>query len=99
MPVRKLNESEIESELRNLNKNLSVKWDYPNGKLEKEFRFPDFITAFGFMTKAAILAEKMDHHPEWSNVYGVVKVQLYTHSIKGISNLDFTLAKEMEKLV
>jgi 4a-hydroxytetrahydrobiopterin dehydratase len=65
--------------------------------INKTFRFGNFVEAFGFMTECAIQAEKLDHHPEWSNVYKTVEVKLTTHSAKGLTELDFNLAKKMEK--
>ncbi len=62
----------------------------------KTFVFRDFVEAFGFMTKAALVAERMDHHPEWSNVYNVVDVTLTTHDAPGLSILDVTLAKRLD---
>ena len=73
-------------------------WTLEHGKLHREFKFGRFTEAFGFMTKAAIEAEKMDHHPEWSNVYSKVNVDLTTHSAGGITTLDFQLAGIMNKL-
>ena len=73
-------------------------WTIDEGKLTREFVFDDFIAAFGFMTSAAIAAEKMDHHPEWFNVYNKVRVQLTTHDASGITELDFELAGKMNKL-
>jgi len=73
-------------------------WTLLDEKLHREFRFESFIAAFGFMTSAAIAAEKMDHHPEWSNVYNKVSVDLTTHDAGGITGLDFQLAKKMNKL-
>ena len=65
--------------------------------IHKTFKFRNFVEAFGFMTQCAIHAEKLDHHPEWSNVYRTVEVKLTTHSSKGLTELDFELAKKMEK--
>jgi len=65
--------------------------------IERTFKFSGFAQAFGFMAECAIFAEKIDHHPEWSNVYRTVEVRLTTHSAKGISNLDFELAGFMDK--
>lgn len=62
----------------------------------RTFRFSDFTAAFGFMTRIALMAEKMDHHPEWSNVYNRVDVTLATHDVGGVSELDVTLAKLMD---
>ena len=64
----------------------------------KTFRFKNFRQAFGFMTQSALIAEKMDHHPEWANVYGKVEVTLTTHSAKGLSVLDVTLAQKMDEI-
>lgn len=65
--------------------------------IERAFKFAGFAQAFGFMAECAIFAEKIDHHPEWRNVYRTVEVRLTTHSVKGISNLDFELAGFMDK--
>lgn len=73
-------------------------WSVENGKLGRNFKFANFIEAFGFMTRAAIEAEKMNHHPEWFNVYSKVSVQLVTHSADGITNLDVELARKMNAL-
>jgi 4a-hydroxytetrahydrobiopterin dehydratase len=73
-------------------------WDLREGKLHREFRFADFVTAFGFMTKAALVAETMNHHPEWSNVYGRVTVDLTTHDANGITASDLELAQRMSEL-
>lgn len=75
-------------------------WRVVAGKLHKEFEFADFTVAFGFMTKVAIEANTMDHHPEWSNVWNKVVVDLVTHSAGNrISNLDVKLARRIEALV
>jgi 4a-hydroxytetrahydrobiopterin dehydratase len=66
--------------------------------ITKTYRFKNFRQAFGFMTQAALIAEKMDHHPEWSNVYGKVEVVLTTHSAQGLSQLDVNLAKRMDEI-
>jgi len=73
-------------------------WQLVNGKLHKEFQFKDFNQAFGFMTRAAIHAEKMDHHPEWFNVYNKLKVDLMTHDAGGITENDVMLAKILNSL-
>ncbi|PDT13282.1 4a-hydroxytetrahydrobiopterin dehydratase [Rhizobium sp. M1] len=65
--------------------------------ISKTFKFSNFIEAFGFMTEAAITAEKLNHHPEWFNVYSRVDVTLNTHDAGGLTELDFKLAKAMEK--
>jgi 4a-hydroxytetrahydrobiopterin dehydratase len=71
-------------------------WTVKNGKLHREYEFPDFSHAFGFMAAAATGIEKMNHHPEWSNVYDKVTVDLTTHDAGGITHLDFDLAKLLE---
>jgi 4a-hydroxytetrahydrobiopterin dehydratase len=92
MPT-KLSESEIQSALRNLNG-----WTVVNGKLHREYKFADFIHAFGFMASAALVAESMGHHPEWSNVYNRVTVDLTTHDAGGITAKDMELAGKMDAL-
>lgn len=66
--------------------------------ITKNFRFKTFVDAFGFMAQVALKAEKMDHHPEWSNVYGKVDVVLTTHSADGVTELDIKLARFMDAL-
>jgi 4a-hydroxytetrahydrobiopterin dehydratase len=66
--------------------------------ITKKFVFADFIEAFGFMTRAALIAEKLDHHPEWLNVYKTVEVTLATHDAGGVTELDIKLAEAMEQL-
>ncbi len=71
-------------------------WRVDDGALTRTFRFPDFRAAFGFMTRVALVAEEMDHHPDWRNAYGTVEVRLSTHDTGGITPRDVTLAGEME---
>ena len=75
-------------------------WSEVSGRdaISKKFVFKDFNAAFGFMTRAALVAEKMDHHPEWFNVYKTVEVTLSTHDAGGVTELDVKLAGEMDKL-
>jgi len=73
-------------------------WSHQAGKLARTFQFDDFVAAFGFMTRCALVAERMNHHPEWSNVYRTVKVELATHDAGGITTLDFDLARAMSSL-
>jgi 4a-hydroxytetrahydrobiopterin dehydratase len=89
----KLSESEIRSALRKLKG-----WKVVDGKLHREFKFDDFIHAFGFMTSCAIVAEAMGHHPEWLNVYNRLIVDLTTHDAGGISAKDFELAGKLNSL-
>lgn len=67
--------------------------------ITRQFKFDDFAQAFGFMTSVAILAEKMDHHPEWSNVYNRVDILLTTHDADGLSERDARLAEAIEGLI
>ena len=67
-----------------------------SAKLQKEFLFKDFSQAFGFMTRVALYAEKHDHHPEWSNVYNRVKIELTTHDAGGVTEKDLALARFIE---
>lgn len=70
-------------------------WELGDDKLRREFRFASFSEAFAFMTRAALRAEQLDHHPDWSNVYNRVTVALSTHEAGGVTELDFTLAEAM----
>jgi 4a-hydroxytetrahydrobiopterin dehydratase len=73
-------------------------WQLRDGKLRREFVFDDFVGAFGFMARAALVAERMNHHPEWFNVYKRVRVDLTTHEAGGISQRDLELAAAMNRL-
>jgi len=73
-------------------------WELVNEKLKQTYVFKNFIEAFGFMTQAAIVSEKTNHHPEWFNVYKTVVVDLTTHEVDGISQRDFDLAIAMDKI-
>jgi 4a-hydroxytetrahydrobiopterin dehydratase len=73
-------------------------WTVESGKLHKDFRFRDFVEAFGFMCRAALVAESMNHHPEWFNVYNRVAVDLATHDVGGLSEQDFELAGRLDRL-
>ncbi len=88
-----LSSAEIESHLAE-----TPGWSIVNDKLHREFKFADFVAAFGFMTRAALVAESMNHHPEWFNVYNRVTVDLTTHDAGGISSKDFQLARRMNQL-
>ena|ERR1051326_738630 len=83
----RLDESEIQRRLAE-----TTGWQLQDGYLVREFRFANFVGAFGFMTSVALIAERMNHHPDWSNVYNVVRIRLSTHDVGGISEKDFTLA-------
>ena len=90
--MKKLADSEVEAALGAL-----PGWSVVQGKLHKEYKFADFIHAFGFMATAALGIEKMDHHPEWFNVYNKVTVDLTTHSAQGITSKDVDLAKLLDE--
>ena len=85
---KKLSGSELDDMVKNL-----AGWELKDGKLQKSFKFSNFVEAFGFMTKIALEAEKINHHPEWSNVYNTVAVKLSTHDTEGITDYDIKLAK------
>ena len=91
--AKKLSDSEVTSGLSKL-----PKWKLENAKLHSEYKFADFVQAFGFMSSAALVAESMNHHPEWFNVWSTVKIDLTTHDCGGISERDFALAEKMEEL-
>jgi 4a-hydroxytetrahydrobiopterin dehydratase len=74
-------------------------WTFRDGGIEKSFVFRDFVDAFGFMTRVAIEAEKLNHHPEWSNVWNKVHMRLRTHDAGGVTDLDFKLAEIIEKRI
>ncbi len=93
MARHKLSDTEIQASLA-----ARPGWTLVAGKLHREYKFTNFIQAFGFMTSAALVAERMNHHPEWFNVYGTVRVDLTTHDVGGISQLDFKLAEKMDAL-
>ena len=93
MGLAKLSDDQIKEKLKELQG-----WQLVNRKLHKEFQFKDFNQAFGFMTRAALHAEKMDHHPEWFNVYNKLKVDLMTHDAGGITENDVKLAKILNSL-
>ena len=71
-------------------------WHRDGDKLFRELRFADFVTAFGFMAAVALVAERMNHHPEWFNVYGTVRIHLTTHDAGGISRQDVELARAID---
>ena len=93
MAATKLADAEISTRLEELSG-----WTVENEKLHKEFQFDSFVEAFGFMASVALVAESMNHHPEWFNVYNRVTVDLATHDAGGISALDFELAKKIDAL-
>ena len=84
----KLSDEDLENALAKLER-----WELVDGKLHRRFRFENFIDAFGFMTQLALVAERINHHPEWTNVYNSVSILLSTHDVNGISNLDCDFAR------
>lgn len=92
--MMRLSETEITEELKKIEG-----WSIKDNKLHKEFQFDSFNQAFGFMTRAAMEIEKMNHHPEWFNVYNRITVDLTTHDAGGITNNDINLARILNSLV
>jgi len=93
MNRRKLTVQELEKSLEGLSG-----WELIDGKLHKTYKFGSFAEAMGWITTVAIYADKIDHHPEWSNVYNRVTVDLTTHDLDAISTLDIALAKNMQAM-
>jgi 4a-hydroxytetrahydrobiopterin dehydratase len=73
-------------------------WSFREGMLQREYRFADFVQAFGFLSSAALVAESMNHHPDWSNSYDRVTVRLVTHDAGAVTELDLELARRMEAI-
>jgi len=94
MAVAKATEAEIQRALAELDS-----WTIVDGKLHREWKFRNFVRAFGFMSQVALLAERAAHHPEWSNVYNRVVVDLTTHEAGGITQKDLDLAREIDEIV
>lgn len=91
--VKKLSDSEITAELESI-----PDWRIEDDKLYRQFLFPRFVEAFGFMASVATVCEKQDHHPEWFNVYNKVQISLTTHEAGGISERDFDLARSIDDI-
>ncbi len=94
MSIQKMTAEQIEVELKNL-----PGWTLTDEKLHRELKFNNFVQAFGFMTQVAILADGLNHHPEWRNVYNRVTIDLTTHEAGGISSRDFELAGKIDELL
>ena len=94
MGREKLSEQEIAAEAAKL-----PGWSVAAGKLRRTFTFQDFSEAWGFMSRVALAAEKMDHHPDWSNVWNQVTIELSTHDASGLTKNDFALAAKINALV
>ena len=94
MHIEKLSATVVEQKLTEI-----AGWEYKEKKLYRHFVFDNFVEAFGFMSRVALLAEAMNHHPEWSNVYKHVDIFLTTHDAGGVSERDFTLADRINGLL
>ena len=93
MASPKLTTSQIENQISDLSG-----WTVQDEKLHKQYQFNSFVEAFGFMSSVALVAESMNHHPDWSNVYNRVTIDLNTHDSGGISSLDFEFAKGADEI-
>jgi 4a-hydroxytetrahydrobiopterin dehydratase len=93
MPAKKLTAAEVQASLAK-----TSGWTLVKEKLHREFTCKDFVAAFGNMTRVALIAESMNHHPEWSNVWNKVVIDLNTHSVNGISDYDFKLAEKINEV-
>ena len=94
MSIRRLTSSEVREKLAEI-----PDWELEGASLRRRFRFENFVEAFAFMTRVAGVAEALNHHPEWSNVYSLVVIKLTTHDVSGISERDFAFAKRVDRLV
>jgi 4a-hydroxytetrahydrobiopterin dehydratase len=93
MPRTLLSEQDVRARLSAL-----PGWEVRDGKLHRELSFPSFVEAFAFMTAFALVAERLDHHPDWRNVYNRVVIDLWTHDVGGLTALDFELALRAQQL-
>ena len=94
MAIERIEPHQLEPQL-----NQIPGWSVVAGKLHREFTFPDFVEAFGFMSRVALVAESFNHHPEWFNVYNTVRIDLSTHEVGGISSRDIQLAEAINQRV
>lgn len=90
----RLSSQQIEDHLQHL-----PHWTLVDGGIHRRLEFNDFVEAWGFMSRVALLAEAMNHHPEWSNVYRTVEIRLRTHDVDGLSALDMELARRIDALL
>jgi 4a-hydroxytetrahydrobiopterin dehydratase len=91
--MQKYTSSEVTTAMTSIND-----WILIEDRIIKEFQFADFVEAFGFMSRVALLAERANHHPEWSNVYNRVNIELTSHDVGGLSARDFKMASEIDNL-
>ncbi len=96
--IERFSQDVVEISLKSLNGNQEAAWSIKEGRLHRAFKFSNFVSAFGFMAQVAILAERANHHPEWSNVYNKVFINLTTHEAKGLTKRDFELAQEINEI-
>lgn len=89
----KLTDAQISEHMKAL-----PEWELAEDRIKRTFRFQDFVQAFGWMSSVALVAERMNHHPEWRNVWATVEVELSTHDAGGLTELDMKLAAEMDAL-
>ncbi len=92
--MEKIDKTEISKRIEKLN----PAWTLKDNSIQRHYIFNDFIEAFSFMTSVAMLAEKVNHHPNWENVYNKVNITLFTHEAGGLTEKDFNLAKEIDML-
>ena len=98
--VQALDTAEVDAQLQQLNAQTDQEpWHLEQGRLSKTIVLKNFVEAFGFMTQVALIAEKMNHHPEWHNVYRTVEIHLTTHDVGGLSELDFALAQQIDRIL
>jgi len=101
-PINKNSKPMSITQAKNIEIELFIKqnnsWIIKENKLHREYKFKNFVEAFGFMTRSALIAEQSNHHPEWFNVYNKVIVDLTTHEVGGITERDFLLAKQMDNI-
>lgn len=93
MAATKLSQEQAEAAAQSLEG-----WSIEGGKLHRELKFGSFVEAWGFMSRVALLAEKMNHHPEWFNVYNTVRIDLSTHDVGGLSDKDVELARRINAM-
>jgi len=91
--AKKLNAAEIDNAMASLQN-----WKRVDQMIHRDFKFKNFIEAFGFMSQVALIAESINHHPNWSNVYNKVSIELTTHDVGGLSEKDFILAQKIDTI-
>lgn len=96
--IKKYNDEQIALAVVDVNNRTDANWSIQEGMLYHSFDFPNFVTAFGFITQVALVAQKLNHHPDWRNSYKHVEFYLSTHKCNGISELDFKLANAISEL-